>query len=71
MFDLGNGAAKIKGLGEDNLEDLLHVDAVAGTAEDKTGLHSLGEALCLQGIMVSVHGHLGDVSQWQQDVPAC
>lgn len=34
ILDFRDGAFQIKGLGEDDFEDLLDVDTVAGAAED-------------------------------------
>lgn len=44
ILDFRDGAFQIEGFGEDDLEDLLYVDAVAGTAEDETGAHCFGES---------------------------
>jgi len=37
--NLGDGALQIKGLGEHNLEDLLHINRVRCRAKDQWGLH--------------------------------
>lgn len=47
-LDLGDGAFQVEGFAEDDLEDLLHVDAMAGAAEDQAGAHGFGESSGLQ-----------------------
>lgn len=43
-LDFRDRAFQVEGFAEDDLEDLLHVDAVACAAENEAGAHGFGEA---------------------------
>lgn len=44
VLDFWNRAFQIKRLGQDDFENLLHIDAVACAAEDQAGAHGFGKS---------------------------
>lgn len=43
-LDLWDCALEVEGFAEDDLENLLNIDAVTGAAEDQTCAHGFGES---------------------------
>lgn len=50
VLDFRNGALEVERLGEDDFENLLHIDAVACAAENEGSSHGLCESACLRHI---------------------
>lgn len=55
VLDFWDRAFQIKRLGQDDLENLLHIDAVACAAEDQAGAHGFGESSGLPGCQHCCH----------------
>lgn len=66
ILDFGDGAFQVECFGQDNLKNLLHVDAVAGAAEDEAGAHSFGEPSSLDYHVLAL-----SIEQVGVDIPDC
>lgn len=62
-LDLWNHTLQIESLGENDLENLLHVYRSRGGAEDQWGMHCSGETFCLKRHLLKLGGEVRNMTQ--------